>query len=156
MLYSRIFSYIVLSLLRFMYILHYQRFVLLSCKTFSLYFVRQNMLYFDILGGCIPAVLIVTILQSPYKHDHMYFILIIIIFCHLFLIMFFKIYYFVFNFAPLIQAYVKRFPTPTQPIRCHSRTEIDRIRHVFVCFMCYHCSSNKQTTAIPQVRQICV
>ena len=47
------------------------------------------MLYFDILGGCIPAVLIVTILQSPYWHEHIYFILIIIIFCHLFLIMFF-------------------------------------------------------------------
>ena len=36
------------------------------------------MLYFDIMGGCIPAVLIVTILQTPYKHDHniIYFILI--------------------------------------------------------------------------------
>ena len=28
--------------------------------------LEKNMLYFDILGGCIPAVLIVTILQSPY------------------------------------------------------------------------------------------
>ena len=37
------------------------------------------MLYFDILDGCIAAVLIVTILQSPHSHDHIYFILIIII-----------------------------------------------------------------------------
>ena len=56
---------------------------------FSLYFVRQNILYSDILGGCIPAVLIVTIFPPPYKHDQIYFIL-VIIFSLLFLIMFLK------------------------------------------------------------------
>ena len=53
-------------------------------NTFSLYFVRKNILYFDILCGCIPAVLILNILQSSYKHDHIYFILVIIIFTILF------------------------------------------------------------------------
>ena len=70
-----------------MYILHYQRFVLMSCKYILLVFCLKN-IYFDILGGCIPAVLIVTVLQSPYKHDHIYFIQIIKISCHYFLIMF--------------------------------------------------------------------
>ena len=49
---------------------------------FSLYSVRKNILYSDILGGCIPAVLIVTIFPPPYKHDHIFFILVIILaFC---------------------------------------------------------------------------
>ena len=57
------------------------------------------MLYFDILGGCIPAVLLVTILQSPYKHDHIYFILIIIIFLPFIFNHVFKINYFIFVFV---------------------------------------------------------
>ena len=63
-----------------MYILHYNDLCCCLVNTFSLYFVREKILYFDILGGCIPEVLIVTIFQSPYKHDHIDFILIIIIF----------------------------------------------------------------------------
>ena len=87
-LYSRIFSYIVLSLLRCMYILHYIN-DLCCCRV-----VNTFRLYFDILGGCIPAVLIVTILQSPYKHDHIYFI---IIFWPFIFNNVFKMNYFVFK-----------------------------------------------------------
>ena len=33
------------------------------------------------LGGCIPAVLIVTIFQSPYNHDHTYFSVLYLMYC---------------------------------------------------------------------------
>ena len=56
----------------------------------------ENILYCYILGGCIPAILIVTILQSPYKHDYIYFILIIIIFLPFIFNHVCKINYFVF------------------------------------------------------------
>ena len=65
------------------------------------------MLYFDILSGCKPTVLIVNILQSPYKHDHIYFILIIIIFLAIYFIHVFKINYLVLKLFLIFRIHIK-------------------------------------------------